>query len=110
MDKINYDTFSKVEVRIGTVLALEIIPEADRLLKLTVDLGEDEPRQIVSGIREFVAEPADLVGQQFPFVSNLEPRMIKGYESNGMIFAAGNNETFTLLSPLKPVPPGTKLN
>ena len=53
--------------------------------------------------------PEELIGKQFPFVTNLEPRTIKGYESNGMIFAAGNDETFTLLSPLKSVPPGTKM-
>ena len=109
MEKINYETFSKVEVRIGTVTAAEIIPEADRLLKLTVELGEEEPRQIVSGIREFV-NPEDIINKQFPFVTNLEPRMIKGYESNGMIFAAGDADTFTLLSPLNQVPPGTKLS
>lgn len=107
-DKINYDTFAKVEVKIGQVLTAEIIPEADRLLKLTVDFGEESPRQIVSGIREYVNEE-DIVGKQFPFVTNLEPRTIKGYESNGMIFAAGSEETFTLLSPQKTVPPGTKL-
>jgi len=110
MEKINYETFAQVEVRIGTVEAAEIIPEADRLLKLTVNLGEEELRQIVSGIRAYVPNPEDLVGKQFPFVTNLEPRTIKGHESNGMIFAAGNDETFTLLSPLNTVPPGTKLN
>lgn len=109
MEKIDYETFSRVEVSIGTVLAVEIIPEADRLLKLKVDLGEEEPRQIISGIREFVGDGEELVGQQFPFVTNLEPRVIRGYESNGMIFAAGDVDTFTLLSPLKQVPPGTKL-
>lgn len=109
MEKINYETFSQIEVRLGTVIEAEIIPEADRLLKLTVDLGEEEPRQIVSGIREYVT-PEEIAGKQFPFVTNLEPRKIKGYESNGMIFAAGNEDTFTLLSPLKQVPPGTKLN
>ena len=109
MDKINYDTFSKVEVRIGTVLEAEIIPEADRLLKLKVDVGEEEPRQIISGIREFVDTPSELVNKQFPFVTNLEPRTIRGYESNGMIFAVGEADTFTLLSPQKSVPPGTKL-
>ena len=107
--KITYDTFSKVEVKIGTVISAEIIPEADRLLKLIVDFGEDAPRQIVSGIRTFV-NPEDIVNMQFPFVTNLEPRNIKGYESNGMIFAVGDADTFTLLSPLKNVPPGTKLS
>lgn len=109
MSTIDYTTFSKIEVKIGTVLEAEIVPEADRLLKLKVDVGEEEPRQIVSGIREYVA-PEDITGKQFPFVTNLEPRQIRGYESNGMIFAAGDGDTFTLLSPWREVPPGTKLS
>jgi methionyl-tRNA synthetase len=109
MEKIDYETFARVEVKIGTVIAADIIPEADRLLKLTVDLGEAEPRQIVSGIREYVA-PEDIEGKQFPFVTNLEPRRIRGYESNGMIFAGGDQATFTLLSPLCEVPPGTPMH
>lgn len=109
MEKIDYSTFAQIEVKIGTIVAAEIVPEADRLLKLSVELGEENPRQIVSGIREYVS-PEELIGKQFPFVTNLEPRTIKGYESNGMIFAAGDKETFTLLSPLQAVPPGTKLS
>ena len=109
MEKIDYETFSQIEVKIGTVLEADIIPEADRLLKLKVDVGEEEPRQIVSGIREYVS-PEEIIGKQFPFVTNLKPRKIKGYESNGMIFAGGSEETFTLLSPLNQVPPGTTLH
>ena len=109
MEKIDYSTFAQIEVKIGTIVAAEIVPEADRLLKLSVELGEENPRQIVSGIREYVS-PEELIGKQFPFVTNLEPRTIKGYESNGMIFAAGDKETFTLLSLLQAVPPGTKLS
>jgi methionyl-tRNA synthetase len=109
MENIDYKTFSKIEVKIGTVLDAEVIPEADRLLKLRVDLGEAEPRQIISGIREYVT-PEDIIGRQFPFVTNLEPRAILGHESNGMIFAGGEKDTFTLLSPLKEVPPGTLMH
>lgn len=109
MEKIDYKTFAKIEVKIGTVLEAEIIPEADRLLKLRVDVGEETPRQIVSGIREYVT-PEDIVGKQFPFVTNLEPRQILGHESNGMIFAGGDKSTFTLLSPVTDVPPGTLMH
>lgn len=109
MEKINYETFSKIDVRIGTVVSAEIIPEADRLIKLMVDLGEEKHRQVVSGIREYIGEPEELIGKQFPFVFNLEPRTIKGYESDGMIFAAGDKDTFTFLSPTRQVPPGTQL-
>lgn len=107
-EKIDYETFAKIEVKIGTVLAAEIVPDADRLLKLSVDVGEEEPRQIVSGIRAYVA-PEDIVDKQFPFVTNLAPRTIRGLTSNGMIFAAGDEDVFTLLAPMTPVPPGTKL-
>jgi len=103
------DDFSKLEFRIGTVTSAELVPETDKLVRLTVDLGEEEERQIISGIREYIESPEDLVGKQFPFVSNLEPRTIKGLESNGMIFAIGKGETFAFLNPSKEIPAGTTL-
>jgi methionine--tRNA ligase beta chain len=105
---ISIDEFSKIEVQVGTVLSAERVPDTDKLLRLTVEFGEEDgPRQIVSGINMYVNEPEDLVGQQLAFVTNLEPRVIKGLESNGMLFAVGNGETFAFLSPDRPVPPGT---
>lgn len=103
------DEFSKLEFRIGTITSAELVPETDKLIKLTVDLGEEEARQIVSGIREYVESPKDLVGKQFPFVSNLEPRTIKGLESNGMLFAIGKGDTFAFLHPSKEIPAGTTI-
>ncbi len=96
-------------MKIGTIISAEVVPEADRLLKLSVDVGEESPRQIVSGIREFVTDPTDLVGQQFPFVLNIEPRKIRGLESQGMILAGGEGDTFTFLAPTNAVPAGTPL-
>lgn len=107
MEQITYDDFAKLEIKIGTILTVEVVPEADKLLKLTVDIGEEVPRQIISGIREFFAQPEDLVGKQYPFLTNLAPRVIRGYESQGMILAASNGELFSLLSPNSPLPPGT---
>jgi methionyl-tRNA synthetase len=105
---ISIDEFSKIEVQVGTVLSAERVPDTDKLLRLTVEFGEEDgPRQIVSGINMYVNEPEDLVGQQLAFVTNLEPRVIKGLESNGMLFAVGNGETFAFLSADRPVPPGT---
>lgn len=105
---ISIDEFTKVEVKVGTVQGAEAVPETDKLLRLTVDFGEPEgPRQIVSGIRAYVAAPEDLVGRQLAFVTNLAPRTIKGLESNGMLFAVGNDDTFAFLTPDRPVPPGT---
>ncbi len=107
MEQITYDDFAKLEIKIGTITAIEVVPEADKLLKLTVDLGEETPRQIISGIREFFADPQELVGRQCPFLANLAPRTIRGYESQGMILAASANEVFSLLHPGTPLPPGT---
>lgn len=104
---ISIDEFSKVEVKVGTVLSAELVPETDKLLRLTVDLGEEEPRQIISGIRAYVEDPEKLVGRQLSFVTNLEPRKIKGLVSNGMLFAVGEGETFAFMVPDRLVPPGT---
>lgn len=107
-ERISIDEFAKVEVKVGTVRAAEAVPETDKLLKLSVDFGEAEgPRQIVSGIRAYVSEPETLIGKQLAFVTNLAPRRIKGLESNGMLFAVGQDETFAFLTPDRPVPPGT---
>ena len=110
MDKprISLEEFSKIEVRVGTVLSAERVPETDKLLRLMVDLHEPGgPRQIVSGIAAYAPDPTALVGRQLAFVTNLEPRTIRGLESNGMLFAVGEGDTFAFLSPDRPVPPGT---
>jgi methionyl-tRNA synthetase len=106
---ISYDDFAKIEISLGTIRTVEIVPDADKLLRLEVDFGEAEPRQILSGIREYFEDPQTLVGQQCPFVTNLAPRTIRGLESNGMILAANTSEAFTLLHPHLQLPPGTKL-
>jgi methionyl-tRNA synthetase len=107
---ISYEEFAKLEIRIGTITAVELVEGADRLLKLSVDMGEAEPRQIVSGIREFFSDPQVLIGKQCPFLVNLEPRTIRGLESQGMILAGGEGATFTLLHPGNGVPPGTMVH
>ena len=109
MDKpqITLDDFSKIEVKIGTVISAERIPETDKLLRLMIDFNEEQPRQIVSGIAEYVPEPELLVGRQLAFVTNLEPRTIRGVESNGMLFAVGSGDSFAFLTPDRSVSPGT---
>ena len=113
------DDFHKIEIRIGTILSVEKVPDTDKLLKLSVDFGlketdegvepEREIRTIVSGIALFFEDPQALVGKQCPFVYNLEPRMIRGIESNGMILAAGDGDSFAVLHPDRPVHPGSKI-
>ena len=105
--QINYDDFAKLDIRIGTILSVEIVEDADKLLKLGVDLGEENPRQIISGIREYFEDPQILVGKQCPFVANLAPRVIRGFESQGMIMAASNYEAFALLHPHTVIKPGS---
>ncbi len=107
MDTITYDNFAALEIKIGTIISVEIIPEADKLLKLLVDVGETTPRQIISGIKEFFPDPQTLVGKQCPFITNLAPRTIRGYESQGMILAASTDTAFALLHPGEELPAGT---
>jgi methionyl-tRNA synthetase len=102
------EDFQKIEIRLGAVLSADIVEGADKLYILKVDFGEDAPRQILSGIREFV-QPEDLVGKQFPFVTNLAPRMLRGHESQGMILAASEGEILALFNPTKQLPNGTRL-
>lgn len=104
---ISIDEFSKIEVKVGTVRTAERVPDTKKLLRLTVDFGEEVPRQIISGIAAYVEDPASLIGRQLAFVTNLEPRTIQGLESNGMLFAVGEGDTFAFLSPDREVPPGT---
>lgn len=105
---ISIDEFGKIEVKVGTVRSAERVPETDKLLRLMVDFNEgDGPRQIVSGIAAYVAEPESLIGRQLAFVTNLEPRTIRGLESRGMLFAVGEGESFAFLVPDREVPPGT---
>ncbi len=120
---ITFDEFKKIEIRAGKILSAEKIPETDKLLKLSVDFAEvvetvledgtktskSTVRQIVSGISMYFPDPAVLVGKTCMFVTNLEPRMIKGFESNGMLFAVSTGDgAFSLLEPNSSIPPGTK--
>ena len=86
-EKIDYETFSKVEMRVATVLEAEPVQGANNLLKLIVDIGS-EKRQLVAGIAKAYT-PADLIGKQIVIVANLEPRNLRGVQSNGMLLAVG---------------------
>lgn len=106
--RISLEEFSKIEVSVGTVQTAERVPETDKLLRLMVDFGEESGlRQIVSGIAAYVPDPHALVGRQLAFVTNLAARTIKGLESDGMLFAVGEGDSFAFLAPDRSVPPGT---
>ncbi|HXT21566.1 MAG TPA: methionine--tRNA ligase subunit beta [Thermoanaerobaculia bacterium] len=105
--QITYDDFMKVELRVATVKAAEEIPKSSKLVKLTVDLG-DEQRTIVAGIRKSYA-PDQLVGRQVVIVANLQHAKLMGVESQGMVLAASQNGEAVLLHPEHEVPPGTRV-
>lgn len=107
---INYETFAKLDIALCTITAVEYVEGADRLLKLTVDAGEETPRTIISGIREFFEDIEVLVGKQCPFLLNLEPRVIRGHESQGMILAAAHEDVFALLESSNRLPAGTRVS
>jgi methionine--tRNA ligase beta chain len=94
---ITIDRFRELELKVATVTAAEPHPNADRLLVLRVDLG-GEQRQIVAGIRAHYA-PETLVGRQVVVVSNLEPAMLRGVESQGMLLAASSGDRVVLVRP-----------
>jgi len=107
---INIEDFAKVEIKIGAILSAEKVENADKLLRLVVDFGEEAPRQIVSGISAYYPEPEMLVGKKCAFCTNLEPRTIRGLESNGMIMAVSTEDgKFSLLEVGQDIPPGTKI-
>ena len=88
---IDITDFTKVDLRVGEVLTAERIPKADKLLLLSVDVGEEKPRQILAGIAQYY-EPAQLLNRKIAVVANLKPRKLRGYESQGMLLAASVGE------------------
>lgn len=95
--EITYDEFARLALKVGKVLSAETHPKADRLLVLSVDIGEPEPRSIVAGLASRFA-PADLVGRKVVVVANLAPAELRGVQSQGMILAAGDAEVVDLIS------------
>jgi methionyl-tRNA synthetase len=127
-EEITFEDFAKLDIRIGEILSAEIVPDADKLLKLSVDVGlkprqkrgspdhpqeaddlgeERDIRQIISGIRGTFPEPEVLVGKKYPFLLNIKPRTIRGFESHGMIIAVDAREFVALLPPEADVPNGS---
>jgi methionine--tRNA ligase beta chain len=119
---ISFEDFKKVDIAVGQILSAEKVPETDKLLKLSVDLGsifsenaegvkeeKRDIRQIVSGISLYFPDHSVLVGKKCMFVANLEPRTIKGFESQGMILAVSTEDgKFSLLEPSGDMPAGTR--
>jgi methionine--tRNA ligase beta chain len=105
---INFEEFQKIDLKIGKILEAEKVENSEKLLKLKVDLGEEQ-RQIIAGIGK-VYQPQDLINQEIVVVVNLEPKTLMGFKSQGMLLAADNNGEPILIKPEKEVLPGTKIH
>ena len=106
-ENIDYDHFSKIKMMVGTIKTVEEIPKADKLYKLAVDVGpEIGIRTLVAGIKTSYSQN-ELINKQIVILVNLEPRKLRGVESQGMLLAASANGNAVLLQPEKPVANGT---
>ena len=105
---ITIDDFMKVELKVGEILAAEAVPNADKLLRLTINLGEEEARTILAGIAEYY-QPEDLVGKKVTVVANLLPRKMRGVMSQGMLLAADVDGKAQLVHPHPDTPVGSRV-
>ena len=107
--KVPLEAFAALDLRVGTVVAAQAIPKAQKLLSLEVDIGEEAPRHLVAGVAEAYS-PQDLLGRQVIVVANLQPRKVFGVESNGMILAVRDKDGLALVAPVRPASPGAKVS
>ena len=94
MENITFDDFIKVDIRVAEIKACEDLPGADKLYKLTIDIGEE--RTIVAGIKQYYSKE-ELIGKKIAVVANLEPRKLRGVMSHGMLLAASNEESTSIV-------------
>ncbi|HEX7606802.1 MAG TPA: methionine--tRNA ligase [Usitatibacter sp.] len=107
-DMISIDDFSKIDLRIARIVDAELVPDADKLLKLTLDIGIESNRTVFAGIRS-VYTPKDLIGRLTVMVANLAPRKMRFGESQGMVLAAGDGNSIYLLAPDSGAMPGMRI-
>ena len=105
---ISIDEFRKVELKVATIKGAEAHPNADKLIVLQVDLGSEQ-RQICAGIRNHYT-PEELIGKQIIVVANLQTAKLRGLESQGMLLAASDEDRVIILTPDKPVQPGSQVS
>ena len=103
--QVSIEEFGRLALRVGVVTAATDHPNADRLLVLTVDIGEAAPRQVVAGIKGSY-QASELVGKLVVVVSNMKPAMLRGVESQGMVLAASDGSMIVLVSPERPIRAG----
>ena len=105
---IGIDQFFQTSLKVGTVVKAEEVPKSKKLLLLQVDLGEESPRQIVAGIKEWYSAE-DMLGTQVCVVANLKPAKLMGHTSEGMLLAAKDEDGLCMIRPEKPKKPGTPI-
>ena len=103
---LSIEEFKRLALRVGVVTAAQDHPNADRLLVLTVDIGDGTSRQIVAGIKGSY-QAADLIGKQVVVVANLKPATLRGVESQGMVLAASDGASIVLVTPERPIRAGS---
>ena len=106
---IQYDDFARVELRVAAVLEAARVEKADKLLRLSVDVGEGAPRTIVAGIAQAYPDPQALVGKRIVVVANLAPRPLRGITSHGMLLAAGEPPGLQVVTVGEGIAPGTRV-
>jgi len=106
-DMVSFNDFKKVELVVGTVKSVEPHPNADKLYVMKVDLGGEE-RQLVAGLKPYYTAE-ELNGKQLVVVANLEPAVLRGVESQGMLLAAQEGDDVVIVSPERPMKPGAKV-
>ncbi|MBN1550731.1 hypothetical protein JW979_04660 [bacterium] len=111
MDRIAFDEFAKLDIRIGKILSASTVQGTERLIHMSVDIGEPEPRSIVAGMRQYY-EPEEMTGKSVVVLTNLQPRNIRGILSDGMILAASTEgfQTVKLLTVDGDMPVGSKIS
>lgn len=107
-DQITIEEFKRLDIRIGEVTGAERVPGTDKLVRLTVDIG-DEVRTLVAGIAP-TYEPADLVGRKIVVLANLQPRKLRGIESRGMLLAATWGDEVAILGVDRDPPRGSRVS
>lgn len=110
-EKVSFKDFQKLDFKVGKVLKVEDHPNADKLFVLSVDLAEEEPRTLVAGLKGYYKKE-ELEGKKAIFAVNLEPAVLRGVESNGMILAAvtEDKESVVILTPEKDIKEGSKVS
>ena len=103
---VSFQEFKQLELKVGTVLAVEDHPNANKLMIVRVDLGEGQHRTLVAGLKEYYSYD-ELKGKQVIVVANLEPAVLRGVQSDGMLLAAQDGTKVVILTPEKPVAPGS---